>query len=498
MAPSTTDSASASDPSDSPRVAIGALKHESNTFTSRRTDYATFDPVEGAAVWESEWAEGSATAGFRDRLSADREVTFVETLFGHALPDGVIERAAYERLRGGILAPIRESASDLDAVYLDLHGSMYAEGEDDPEGALLRAVREAVGPGTPVVASLDMHATVTERMVAAADGFAAYRTAPHTDVYETGARAAGVLGRLLDGAETTVAWERLPMLLAGERSETDAEPMASLIAALEDADDREGVLDASYLLGFPWADSPHNGCYAVVTATGDAAAGDVARDLGERFWARRGDFEFTAEAMRLDPALDALETETRSPVFLSDSGDNPTAGAREDLTIVVEALLERGVEDALVGAVADPDAQAACADAGEGATLDLELGRAGVADDAPPLRRAATVERIGTALGVEAAAVDLAGVTVLVTAERVGPFDPALFTDLGYDPADSAVVVVKLGYLSPALYDLAQRHVLLLTPGDTNEVLADLDYEALPRPVLPLDDPGDVIWEPRN
>lgn len=495
---SDSDPGSVSDSDDPPRVAVGALKHESNTFTSRRTDYATFDPVEGAAVWDSEWDEGSATAGFRDRLTAARDVSLVETLFAHALPDGVVEGDAYERLRGGIVEPIRESAPDLDAVYLDLHGSMYAEGEDDPEGDLLTAVREAVGPETPVVASLDMHATVTERMVAAADGFAAYRTAPHTDVYETGERAAGVLEQLLAGAETTVAWERLPVLLAGERSETDAEPMRSLIAALESADDRAGVLDASYLLGFPWADSPHSGCYAVVTATDERAAGDAARDLGERFWERRTDFEFTAEAERLGPALDALGDEDRSPVFLSDSGDNPTAGARQDLTIVAEALLERGVDDALVGAVADPGAQAACAEAGEGATLDLELGRTGVADDAPPLRREATVERTGTACGVAAVAVDLSGLTVLVTAERVGAFDPALFTDLGYDPARYRVVVVKLGYLSPALYDIAERHVLLLTPGDTNELLAELDYEAVPRPILPLDDPEAVTWEPRH
>jgi microcystin degradation protein MlrC len=489
------DAGSESD-SDPPRVAIGALKHESNTFTSRRIDYAAFDPATGAAVWDGEWAEGSATAGFRDRLTTARDVSLRETLFAHALPDGVVERDAYQRLRGGILDPIRESTADLDAVYLDLHGSMYAEGEDDPEGDLLTAVREAVGAETPVVASLDMHATVTERMVAAADGFAAYRTAPHTDVYETGERAAAVLDRLLAGAKTAVAWERLPVLLAGERSETDAEPMRSLIAALEDTDDREGVLDASYLLGFPWADSPHNGCYAVVTATDESVAGDAARRLGERFWERRADFEFTADAQRLDPALDALGEEESAPVFLSDSGDNPTAGARENLTIVVEALLERGIEDALVGAVADPDAHAACAEAG--ATLDLALGRSGVADDASPLQREATVERVGTALGVAAAAVDLDGVTVLVTTERVGPFDPALFTDLGYDPARYRVVVVKLGYLSPALYEIAERHVLLLTPGDTNELLAELDYAAIPRPILPLDDPGDVTWEPRN
>ena len=53
-----------------------------------------------------------------------------------------------------------------------MHGALVAEGEDDAEGALLAELRELVGPGVPVVTTLDLHCHITPRMLAAADAFA--------------------------------------------------------------------------------------------------------------------------------------------------------------------------------------------------------------------------------------------------------------------------------------------------------------------------------------
>lgn len=474
------------------RVAIGAMKHESNTFTDRRTTLSAFDPVTGPTALDGDWGEGTATAGIVDTLeSAGHEV--VATRFGHALPSGVVERDAFEYLAGGIVEGVR--GADPDAVCLDLHGSMCAEEVPDPEGVLLADVRRVVGD-VPVVASLDMHATVTETMVESLDGVAAYRTAPHTDVYDSGVRAARILCRVADGAETAVERVRVPMLLSGEQSETDAPPMDDLIGALDDADDRPGVFESAYLLGFPWADSPHGGCFAV--ATGDADAREQVREtawsLAERFWARHEAFEFTTEAYPLGEAVEeALATEG-APVVISDAGDNPTAGASEDLTVVDSHLREHGVTDALVAVVADPDALAACREAGEGGTVTLELGRVAHRTDAPGFEMVATVETVGTADGVPAAVVESGGVRTVVTGERTRVTDPGFLRELNEEPAEYEIVVVKAGYQSPAYQDIAARSILALTPGDTNCVLAALPYERVPRPIYPLD--PEMEWAP--
>lgn len=478
------------------RVAIGAMKHESNTFTRLTTDLEAFDPVEGDAVFsDPKWADRSATAGFVDEFERET-VEFVPTSFGSTLPSGVVEADAYEQLSGRIVDGVR-AAADLDAVYLDLHGSMFAESESDPEGDLVTRVREIVGDATPIVVSLDMHATVTDRLVEAADGFTAYRTAPHTDVYETGVRAARLLETIaVDGRSTEVSCVRVPMLLAGEQSETDTPPMSDLIRLLEETDEKPGVLSTSYLLGFPWADSPHNGVFglAVVDADSDASAREEAEALAAEIWERRREFDFTTDAYPLDEALDRAAT-AQSPTIVADSGDNPTAGATEDLALVVDRLLKRGVENALVAVVADPDAREVCADASEGTTLSLELGRLGPETE-EPLRTDVHVETIASTRGVDVAVVVAEGVTTVVTSERTSVTDPDFLREVGLDPTAFDVLVTKTGYLSPDYQALAGEVMLALTPGDTNELLADLPYEGVPRPTFPLD--TEFEWSPSD
>lgn len=479
------------------RIAIGAMKHESNTFTRLMTGIEAFDPVVGEAVFEDlEWTERGATAGFLDAMES-RDVDYVPTSFGRSLPSGTVEASAYERLSGGIVEGVRD-ADDLDAVYVDLHGSMFAEGEPDPEGDLLTRLRAVVGDDTPIVASLDMHATVTDRMVDNVDGVTAYRTAPHTDVEETGARAAELLLSIAEeGRSTSTEYVRLPMLLAGEQSETDTAPMADLIETLEETDRTPGVLSTSYLLGFPWADSPHSGVFAlaVVDEDSSAFARDVSTTLATEFWVRRHEFDFTTEAYPFDEALDRALANEGSPTVIADSGDNPTAGATEDLTGVVERLLDREISDVLVAVIADGEAQRACADAGEGATVSLELGRTTPHDDVP-LRTEVHVEGIERTRDLDVAVLSVDGVTVIVTSDRISVTDPTFLDEVEVDPSDFDILVVKSGYLSPEYQDLAADKMLALTPGDTNEVLSELPYEDAPRPIYPVDPETD--WSPNG
>ena len=179
-----------------------------------------------------------------------------------------------------------KKAGKVDGICLGLHGSMYVDGEDDPEGDILEALREIVGSEIPIVAALDMHATVTEKMVKAANAFVGYHTAPHVDVYDTGCRAASVLLKVLkDDITLKMEWVRIPMLLAGEQSETDVSPMRELMVSLKEVENEDGIFSASYLLGFPWADSPHNGVSIVVVGRSEKAdiISKAAKDLAHWF-----------------------------------------------------------------------------------------------------------------------------------------------------------------------------------------------------------------------
>jgi microcystin degradation protein MlrC len=473
------------------------MKHESNTFTPRNTPLSAFDPVTENEVYESQWTrEDTATKGMIDRLR-EAEHELVPTRFGRTLPSGIVENEAHEYLRDGIVNGIRE-ADEISGVCLDLHGSMFTASEDDPEGDLVSRVRGVVGPDVPIVSSLDMHATVTERFVSCVDGVTAYRTAPHVDVYDSGVRAATVLDRILGGVETVIERVRIPILLSGEQSETDAAPMNDLIEATQLTEENSAILQCSLLLGFPWADSPHGGCFVVVCGRAGAAprVRETARNIAHRFWARREEFDFTTEAYPLDRALDEAVSTAGQPVVLSDSGDNPTAGATEDLTIVDERLRERGIENALVGVVCDPDALRVCAAAGEGATVEVDLGRTAHEPAADPLFIDGTVKGLADTHGVSAAALESEGVTTVVTDNRTAVYDPDIFRTVGCEPAEYDIVVVKSGYQSPAFQNIATRSILALTAGDTNCRLSALPYEAVPRPIYPLTE--SFPWAPER
>lgn len=472
------------------RVAVGAMMHETNTFTTGRTIYEDFHPVSGKDVFACpEWLNETPAGGIIETLQS-QGIEVVPTLFAKALPSGIVEAEAYKKLKEGIINGIIRAGS-LDGVCLALHGSMYAEGVNDPEGDLLTDLRRKLGPNVPIVCALDMHATVTEAMVKAADGFAGYRTAPHIDLYETGYRAAGILLKSLqDHKSLVVEWIRLPMLLAGEQSETATSPMRELISNLEEMEQQEGIFSASYLLGFPWADSPHNGVSAVVV--GDAKARELVRKsvetLAQNFWDRRHEFDFTTKAYRLDEALRRALESDKSPVIIADSGDNPTAGASEDMTLVLKRMLEMKMEKALVAVIVDAKALEICTERGEGVGVHLQLGRIKPAPTGAPLDVKGRVIKLGTAHGIESAVVDITGITVIITGKRVAVYDPTFLTELDLSPGDFKVIVIKSGYLSPEYEEIAAEKILALTPGDTNEILSELPFKVTPRPIFPLDE----------
>ena len=191
--------------------------------------------------------------------------------------------------------------------------------------------------------------------------------------------------------------------------------------------------------------------------------------------------------------MDIAEAEDSKPIIIADSGDNPTAGASEDLTNVLAELLKRSTKNVLVAVIADKDSYARCLEAGRGSYIDLELGRVNPTEEKPEsLSVCAYVERIGLGKGIPAAVLKIDDIRVIVTAERTDVYDPKFLADLELNPLDFKVIIVKSGYLSPEYQALTRRPMLALTPGDTNLLLEELPYRQVRRPIFPLD--KDFIW----
>ena len=471
-----------------PTILVGAIMHESNTFTQRRTKLDEFMTVYGDNVRHHEkWMTSSAAGGILITLDAAQMRT-LPAVFGHALPSGMIERDAYNSLRRSLLEVLGHER--VDGVCMALHGSMCVEGLDDPEGDLLTAVRRRVGPRIPVLCALDMHASMTDEMVGAANAFTAYRTAPHTDQFDTGVRAAKLLVLSLQRRlQLKTVMVPIPVLIAGEQSESAAEPMCSLIRTAASVGEKVNVLSADYLLGFPWADYPHN--RASVVVVGDEQEQSeleaIAGSLACHFWNSRGDFGYTTEALMLDEALDEATRSPHGPVIIADSGDNPTAGASEDLVGVLAHLLKRGIKNALVAVIVDAGAVNTCKASSQGDQVNLSLGRLAPEKGALPLMVEATLLCTGLYDQIDCAVVETSGITVIITHSRAEVTDPTLLKGLDVDCHDFHLCILKSGYLSPAYSEVATRKILALTPGETDERLNRLPYKRTLRPVFPID-----------
>jgi microcystin degradation protein MlrC len=484
------------------------MNHESNTFNPIITGAEDFVVFYGDEMLTKGLLPGYASTGIIKALK-EAGCEIVPTVLARAVPNGVVSAAFYQNLKAEFIRRTREALArgPLDGVCLALHGSMKVEGMGCAEGDLLGALRELL-PAVPITVALDMHATVTPEMLRGADGFVGYKTAPHVDCPETGAHAVRMLlAALKTGKKLVTAYRRVPMLIAGEKSESEAEPMASLIEACRQAEKRPGILAASFLLGFPWADDEHNGVTALVTGFADAQEVDpAARELAVAFWVRRGDFafrsEFYAPREALALAYRAVLEAGERPVFISDSGDNPTAGAAGDATDMLERVLETLDTAAklptplLYSGFYDSPATAACLEAGIGAELDLTIGGNWDTLNGRKIPLRVRVENIARDFGPFHANLVLVShhnLRITLSSKHIGFGEEYLLPALGVNPEDYCLVVVKLGYLEPCFRSVAARAIMATSRGCSNEVLETIPYTKIRRPLYPLD--PDMEWD---
>ena len=455
------------------RLAICGIRHETNTFSPLQAGIEDFRVLRGDEVMADV-----------PRQAFDN-VEWAPTLVSKAQPHGLVLQEAYESMAAEMVDRLRR-AFPLDGVYLDLHGAMEVEDVGDGERDLVCRVRETVGDEIPIVASLDLHANLAPEVVEKTNVLTALRTAPHVDRRETQVRAIGHLVRCVkEGVRPLNAIVRLPMLLPGEHAATGVEPARSLYAGLQDVEAQSDVLDASLMIGCAWTDSPYTSVASIVVSENRDAAGEQAERMARRIWLRRDEFAPDVVTLPVEDVVRQAIRETRFPVFLSDSGDNVTAGAAGDVPVVLKALLDAGARDAVVAGIADAKAVARCLEGGIGAGLTLNVGGKLDRINGSPLE---VTGRVVSMNPPRIAVFLVEDVRVVLTADRMPFLDLRAFAEANVDPAAHEIVVVKHGYLAPELREVAGTALMAISPGCTTLALETLPYKRIRRPVFPLDE----------
>ncbi len=494
------------------KIALMGMHLEANDFAPV-TDEAAFRSAgyfEGEEILADLATDNPRTAaeltGFVTEMK-DRGVDWqpIPILITGSEPGGPVDHAFFERTKAEMKRRL-EAAMPLDGVFFSAHGAMTSTSSTDPDGALLEMVRGVIGPETPMIATLDLHANISERMVDMADILVSYITNPHVDQRERAAEAAGLMVEMFGGMKPKAAFIRVPMVSPPVTLLTAKGPYADLINYGQEVKS-EAIANVSLLAGFAYGNTPENGLAVIVTGRDDEdAARSLARDIAQRAWDSRERFKIS-----LTPIADAVARAkacgadaSRKAIIMADCADNPGGGGRGNTAYVLRALVEADVRGCYAGIFFDKALAAEAHKLGVSARFKAVLNRQTESEFSERYAFNAEVAGlhdglcVGT-LGIYAgrtvdlgptAHLKIGGIDLIVVSRRKQCGDPVFFQMFGLKMEDARSVLVKsrghfrAGFLP---WFPPEQVIEVDAPGLTSPVFDNFTFDGYTRPIYPLD-----------
>jgi microcystin degradation protein MlrC len=425
---------------------------------------------------------------------ADDGIELVPGLSAYAEPAAPVQARTHVELRQRLLDELQRSLP-VDAVMLHLHGAMVSQQCDDCEGDLLTRIREMVGPRVPIGAILDPHAHLTPAMVAHADMLAFMKEYPHTDWAQRKDAVIRVLRGILSGQITPT-----PAVVDCHMQgffPTQTEPMRGFVSSLRMLEEQGAVLDVSFVHGFPFGDTEFTGSKFLVYTNGDAgAAARAAEALRSQLWSMRR--EVMLSLFTLEQSLAEMALPRTRPLVVADFADNPGGGAPSDNVSILRAMIGKGITNAVVGLICDPQAVRTCQEVGIGSRIDLRIGgKTGRASGLPIDLEADVLGLASEAYLVsgderyplgDTAWLRHNGIDIVLSSRRMQLSDPSGLTHLGIDPSKYSTIVVKSSnHFAAGFAQVAGQVMHVSAAGALDTNLLNIPYRKLKSRWYPKD-----------
>ncbi len=493
-----------------PRIAVGGILHESNTFSKDKTDLQDFAGrliTRGDEII-AEFAKSAHEVGGYIEGAEEYGLELVPTMVANATPAGPVTDRALDALTDELIDRLKK-AQPLDGLLLALHGAMVVESHLDGDAEVLRRLRKALGNDLPIVVTHDAHANVAEQEIDLSDALVIYKEVPHIDQRERGLQAARIMSRIVRGEVKPVQAIRKPPLLYNILyHNTKREPMLPLVEEARRLErENPKILAVSVPVGYQYADVPQMGPSVVVVTDDDRELAErEAKRLGEMMWEHRHVMQ-----LNLPDAAEGVRQAVASneaPVVLVEMGDNIGGGSAGDSTFILGELLKQGAKG-YVSEMYDPDAVQKAVAAGIGGTFDSLVG--GRTDNlhGEPVRIRGKVKLIydgeyvepavrhggrryldqglTAVIHVEGSTQDLPNI-VLLNSKRHTPFSLGQLTSAGIDPTRQKILVVKAAVAFRAAYEpIAARIIEVDTAGLTAVNPKRFTYRHARRPMHGLE-----------
>ena len=458
----------------SKKIAIGGISTECSSYSPLYQKKDDFQSIQGQALLD-----------LVDFPFSEFDIKPYPLFFNKSVPGGPIDREYFTQIKYQFIEDIH-SLGDLDGVLLLMHGAMYVDGIEDPEGEWIASVRKEVGPKCIISVSFDLHGQMTNQIISNIDAFAAFKTAPHIDVKETYQRSSMMLCKALkDEYRPYVIWSAIPVLVSGEMSSTFVEPCQSIYESLDLYNQESNILDCNLMIGYVWADTKRATASSIVTCTDEKSGAIICKSIANLYWDNRKKLNYGMKSGDIHSALEFCQDDFS---IIADSGDNPTAGGVGDRADILKVILEADSKETLIAGIASKSAYDELKKGNE-FTIGGTFGGGG-----PSL--------ILTADSVyfqnQCAIVKVNKTTIVVTKLR-RPFHKLKdFIDLKINLRSFQLLIVKSGYLSPDLENLSVPSFMVLSDGAVNQDLSSISNKQRNRNIYPFQDFYDFTSQASN
>lgn len=410
--------------------------------------------------------------------------TVVPSIYAVALPSATVTQDIYFYYEKQIMQTVKENP-DAAGVYIFFHGSMEVDNIGSGELYLLKEIRKVVSKDCVIAMTMDAHANITAKLGEYANITCGFKTVPHTDQKESQIRAANALVYALNnGIKPYLYVQYVPFLLKNDTLLTGEEPLKSLIAETVEYEKDDEVFSANLFLGHCWIDAPNTCASTVVCAETKERAEKIAKKLANELWATRKDYKFKIEAELPEECVRRAVAGKENRIFITDSGDNTTAGAEGDTTGLLELLIAANPKKkTCVAGITDYDTVNGLWNKKDGESVYLSKFKVNATIKSHGEILGWTKEIIGKSLTLSIGNVDAVFTEYRSAFIEKGNFDKANVDLLSY-----GIVVVKLGYLFTELKPYADRELFALSDGASCVELKRLNLKNIMRPMYPLDE----------
>ncbi len=478
------------------RILVAHLYHESNTFSPIATLEEDFEICEGEAMIGKLYG---------CEVLEEEQVEIVPALYAARWSSGPVDEKAFLHLEDRILQKVAAEMECLDGIYLSMHGAMTVENIGSGEYRTLCDIRRIVGEEMPISVSLDMHANNPSGIENLANILYGYHTAPHVDVRETQHKAVRALLDLVRSRKKThPAMARVPMLLIGERAITSAEPLKTVFDRCRELEADARLYSATLFVGMAWGDTPYSTVTAVVSPKQEEYrefAEEEAGKLADYLFAHREECAYAHPSYLPHEAVRRALESKNTPLFLSDSGDNPTAGGMGNNTVLLRLMIKAQLQKkrVLFAPIYDHHVVEKLKNLQAGQRIEVYIGMH-EDDNSAPVMLDALFLRTGEVFAYHEASYEKMAdyvmlrqdhIDVIVVDRQLSFTGMECFETAGVNVSDYDVVVLKMGYIFHELRKACKEMMMALTPGFTPLLITEDQYQHLPRPIWPLDDMGE-------